>query len=381
MNSGFSDSFAGTLNGTLLFVATGTFRVTRKYVTNAMIAATANAKPLERPSLMRTLAMEVVAATPFIEITFIATTSLRSLVTPPSVTTAVGASDVSFTRIAVLLFPPAMRAADAAAARRAASEDDGRPVRTVPFARAPAADAARDAESSRVAVASTTAAPPDAALAAADEARAGSAAKAAADTVAVEFTVASNDAKICILTRREPSAAVDTIGTTVIFDGARPDVAEVIASYAAAETSRCSAAMTAISSAFAGRAKVRVTVMGAVIFSLKAIDTTEELSAEDGKAVAAAACDDLVTEGDTCGDDDTEAGASEDPVTSPSVRDALRVALALSPCERDERLEYDSGVAKLGSGCSELEINAAELPTVALADGDDVGVSVDEGVE
>lgn len=214
----------------IFFFAAGAFRVTRMYVNNARIAATANAKPLERPSLMRTLAEEVVAAAPDTEITPDATTSLRSFVAAPRVAEAVGASVVSLTRSAVLLFPMDTRDADAAAAKRAASEVGGRPVRTVPFASAPAADAARDAVSKRPAVASTTAFPPDAALAAAEEARTGSAAYASADTVAVEFTDASKVARICIVTRREPSDAEDTTGTTVMFDGEIPYAAKVIAS-------------------------------------------------------------------------------------------------------------------------------------------------------
>jgi hypothetical protein len=162
-----------------------------------------------------------------------------------------------------------MRAEDAAAESREASDTCGVPVRIVPFAKAPARAAARVAAVVSPAAAATTAAPLDAAITAADVAPVGSAKYDDADAVAVEFTDAEKSTRIRIVTVIAPSVFVEMIGITVTLEGATPPVAILTASNADEATSLCRAATTPGSFAFAGRANESVSVIGTLIVSVK----------------------------------------------------------------------------------------------------------------
>jgi hypothetical protein len=212
------------------------------------------------------------------------------------VTTAVGTMVVAFTRAAAPLFPAARSAADAAAARREASDTCGVPVSIVPFAKTSDAAAARFAASVKPAVASTTAAPLDAAFTAAAVTPTGSVEYKDAGVLAVELIDAANSAYTRIVTDNEPSELAERAGTTVMFAGATPPVAVKIASYDAEAASLCRAAMTAGSLALAGKAKERERVSGILTVSEKLINTNASMR------VAAMLCDGVVINDDLDGD-------------------------------------------------------------------------------
>lgn len=90
--------------------------------------------------------------------------------------TTVGVIDVALTKAARSLLPAAMSKAEVAAANREARVDGGAPVRIVPFAKDSAPAEERVAARINPAVASTTPAPFDATLPAADITPEGSAA-------------------------------------------------------------------------------------------------------------------------------------------------------------------------------------------------------------
>jgi len=163
-----------------------------------------------------------------------------------------------------------MSAEDAAAASREASDTCGEPVRIVPFAKAPARDAARVAAEVSPAAAATTAAPLDAAFTAAAVTPAGSARYDEAVAVAVEITDAEKLACTRIVTVIVPSSVLEEmIGITVTLEGTIPPVAVVIASNADEATSLCRVATTLGSFAFAGRANESVSVIGTLTVSVK----------------------------------------------------------------------------------------------------------------
>lgn len=184
-------------------------------------------------------------------------------------TTAVGTMAVALTIAAAPLFPAARSAADVAAARREEREEGGVPVSIVPFARKSEAAAARLAASVKPAVASVTAAPLDVAFTVAADTPAGSAEYKEASALAVELISAVNSAYTRIVTFTEPSELAETAGTTVMFVGAKPPVAVMIASYDAEAASLCRAAITAGSLAFAGKVKERARVSGILTVSVK----------------------------------------------------------------------------------------------------------------
>jgi hypothetical protein len=198
------------------------------------------------------------------------TTSFEMLtLADPISATAVGPTLEALMSAATLPLPAAISAADATDARREASDTCGVPVRTVPFAKAPARVAARVAAPVKAAAAIVTEAPLEAALTAAAVTPAGSAKYDVADAVAVEFTDAENSACTRIATVIVPSVFAEMKGITVTFEGATPPVAILIASNADEATSLCRAAITPGSFAFAGRAKERVSDIGTLIVSVK----------------------------------------------------------------------------------------------------------------
>jgi hypothetical protein len=192
-----------------------------------------------------------------------------STVADPTSTAVDGSKFEALTSAAILLLPEAVRAADAAAARREASGTSGVPVRIVPFAKAPERTAARLAADVKPAAALITAAPLEAAFTAATVTPAGSAAYDAADAVAVELSDAENIAFTRIVTITDPSMLVYAVGETDIFEGATPPVAISIASYADEMISLCRAATTPESAAYAGKANERVSVNGTLTVSVK----------------------------------------------------------------------------------------------------------------
>jgi hypothetical protein len=227
-----------------------------------------------------------------------------------------------------LPLPAAMSAAEVTAANREARVDGGVPVTIVPLAKASAIAAARFAARTNPAVALATAAPFDAALTAAADTPAGSAAYDDADAVVVELTDAAKFASTRIVTVIDPSVFVEIIGITVTLEGATPPVAACIASYAAKAASLCSAAVTPGSFAFAGRANDSVSVSGTLTVSVKLMTTaaasrrvakcvTKVLRDGDAATAEGAKSEWLPLTGDRAGAEETL--AAKDTVSVPHI--------------------------------------------------------------
>jgi hypothetical protein len=166
---------------------------------------------------------------------------------------------VAFTPV----FPCAARAAEAAMATRADRDSGGEPVRLLPFTMCCVPAAALRAAALMAAEAAVTLLLRAAAAMAAAVARGASAANATADTRVVVLTCTENSDKTRMVSSTEPSAAVDTTGMTVMFEGEMPPASLRKLSVAADSTLARTALMTDASALPGGSEKVNVCDNGA----------------------------------------------------------------------------------------------------------------------